>query len=710
MSRPISIGALAAGLLLFAGGFSEIQGSVVVEMRSGESMVQLRDRVRALPPDARAKGVKIVVPPGKYVFGEPFVLDGRDSGSPQAPIVWCAKNPSNRPLFVSGVELPKRAFKVVDDPALVARLDESARGKVLEADVSAYGFKMPIGTSVNSEVQGPLKVPDVFINGKRIVLANYPIDGWCEIEKIIDKGSVTGDHSIKRARELGLLGPDEVVRGGSFKYREDRPSAWQEPVLLEGFWAFDWRATIIWSKTIDKAAKTITLKNHHQYGVKLGNPRPRRWRALNVFEELNAAGRYMMDPVKRRLYIYPPEEAFDSVIVCGKAGGIVQFKEAHDIVFSGIDFGASWGDGVELVGARRITVEKAKFRDQRDWAVLGKNVWDCTLRTCDVTQVGSGCFCIWGGDRRKLVPGNNLVEDCLFEDWGTLRSNCGHAIEFHGVGNKALHNEIRNANGYVVSYKQNDGVFAYNVVSNTTWGVDDAGAFYKGLNPSMRGNRIEYNYWRDIGKPGGHGSSAIYFDDGDSGDFVFGNIFENCGKTQNHYSNFAAVFSHAGCSNIVRNCIFIRCARSLGGSSWPQEKWERRIKGRDPIKWANYDYKFLEEVDYRSPEWRSRYPELETFLDPYPAEIRMNAAYDCVAVDCPDRLDFPQKNGKVYHCGGYVRGHWHTNDTFVAIKGDPGFIDYANRDYRLKPDSEIFRRVPGFKPIPFEEIGLIHRR
>ena len=47
---------------------------------------------------------------------------------------------------------------------------------------------------------------------------------------------------------------------------------------------------------------------------------------------------------------------------------------------------------------------------------------------------------------------------------------------------------------------------------------------------------------------------------------------------------------------------------------------------------------------------------------------------------------------------------------FVAIKGDPGFVDYANRDYRLKPDSEIFRLLPGFKPIPFERIGLIHRR
>ena len=81
-----------------------------------------------------------------------------------------------------------------------------------------------------------------------------------------------------------------------------------------------------------------------------------------------------------------------------------------------------------------------------------------------------------------------------------------------------------------------------------------------------------------------------------------------------------------------------------------------------------------------------------------------------MAIDCPVKLHFPQKNGEVYHKGGYVAGHWHTNDTFVALKGDPGFVDYAKRDYRLKPDSEVFRRLPNFKPIPFEKIGLIHKR
>lgn len=698
-------------LLWLAGGCGRIgQTATHVELRPGETLVQLRDRVRALAPDARARGVEVVVPPGRQVLSEPLVLDERDSGTPGDPIVWRAKDPKDRPQLVSAVLLKRDAFRAVDDPALLARLDAAARGKVLETDISGRDFPRPPAVDATAEIWGPVNVPDVFINGKRIALACYPADGWCEIEKIVDRGTVVGDHSVEYARTHGMLGADEVVRGGTFTYREDRPSAWKGPVLLEGFWAFDWRATIIWTKRIDPVAKSVTLKLPHQYGIKLGNPRPRRWRALNVFEELNAPGRFVIDPVRRRLYLYPPDEPFESVEVCGRKGGTVRFENAHDIVFSGVDFGASWGYGAELVGARRVTIEKARFTGQRDWAVFGANVWSCTLRTCDVTQVGNGCFCLWGGDRRKLVPGDNLIVDCLFENWGTLRSSCGYAILLKGVGNNALHNEIRNANGYVVSYKQNDGLFAYNVISNTTWGVDDAGAFYKGLNPSMRGNRIEYNYWRDIGGSGGHGSCAIYFDDGDSGDTVFGNVFENCGRTQLHYCNFGAVFSHAGCSNVVRNCLFVKCDRSLGGGPWPQEKWETRIKGRESVKWKNYDHKFKEEIDYRAPEWRMRYPELETFLDPYPEEIRKNAAYDCVAIDCPDRLHFPQKDGRVFSLCGYVRGHWYTNETFVALKGDPGFVDYARRDYRLRPDSEIYRRLPNFKPIPFDKIGLINRR
>jgi hypothetical protein len=37
--------------------------------------------------------------------------------------------------------------------------------------------------------------------------------------------------------------------------------------------------------------------------------------------------------------------------------------------------------------------------------------------------------------------------------------------------------------------------------------------------------------------------------------------------------------------------------------------------------------------------------------------------------------------------------------------GDPGFVNAAKGDFRLKSDAEVFCRI-GFRPIPMEEIGL----
>jgi len=37
---------------------------------------------------------------------------------------------------------------------------------------------------------------------------------------------------------------------------------------------------------------------------------------------------------------------------------------------------------------------------------------------------------------------------------------------------------------------------------------------------------------------------------------------------------------------------------------------------------------------------------------------------------------------------------------------DPGFIDYKNRNFKLKDNSIVFEKIPSFQNIPFEKIGL----
>ena len=42
----------------------------------------------------------------------------------------------------------------------------------------------------------------------------------------------------------------------------------------------------------------------------------------------------------------------------------------------------------------------------------------------------------------------------------------------------------------------------------------------------------------------------------------------------------------------------------------------------------------------------------------------------------------------------------------AVYAADPGFVDLAGGDLKLRPDSQVFKDLPGFQAIPFAKIGL----
>ena len=62
----------------------------------------------------------------------------------------------------------------------------------------------------------------------------------------------------------------------------------------------------------------------------------------------------------------------------------------------------------------------------------------------------------------------------------------------------------------------------------------------------------------------------------------------------------------------------------------------------------------------------------------------------------------------VYFWPGEQMGDKPANDNRnnLQTKEDPGFADAGKMDFRLRDDSVVFKKIPGFKPIPFETIGL----
>jgi hypothetical protein len=47
-----------------------------------------------------------------------------------------------------------------------------------------------------------------------------------------------------------------------------------------------------------------------------------------------------------------------------------------------------------------------------------------------------------------------------------------------------------------------------------------------------------------------------------------------------------------------------------------------------------------------------------------------------------------------------------TKGTNLTYDTDPGFVNMNQFDFRLKPDSRVFKDLPGFQPLPIDKMGL----
>ena len=650
----------------------------------------VRDRVRALPASNRVNGVVVELAAGVWSLAGGLKFEPRDSGTETAPVVWRGA-PGGKTVLRMSREIPLSDFRPVTDAAALARLDKGAAKEIRWADVSAFGLK---GPKLRGESFQPPAVPEVYFDGARMPFARWPNSGvadagrpqsWTTIEKILAKGGARSDGSVMDAAKMKRR-KDEPT-GGVFRYSGDRPSRWTRApeVWLQGFWAFDWSSSTIPVGRIDAVTNTITLKYPHAFGVCQGNPSPRRWRAVYLLEELDAPGEYCFDFDAQRLYFYPPR-ARGRVSVAGVRSPFVVLAGVRDFALEDLTFEEGFASGLKGDDVCRVRIEGVRFRNLFENAVTLERAESCVIRRCDVDETGRGGISVSGGDRKTLRSGNNLIEDCCIRRYSRLQFCYANGIAAGGVGLTARHNEISDAPHQAVGWSCNDGLFEYNVVSNVVNCSDDAGGFYKGRNPSIRGNVIRHNLWMDIGSARGHGTAAIYFDDGDIGELVEGNVFVRCGHPGK--GSFGTVFSHGGFSNVVRNCVFVDCKRPFGSAPWPDGRWRKYIES--PLMKKH----LLTTVDITKPPYLTRYPDFAGFMDPQPGQARDNLA----------------TNNVIVNCASVKSGRFVTNATDVVFTSDPGFRDAAHGDYGLKPDSEVFRRLPGFRPIPVEKIGLLTPR
>ncbi len=164
-----------------------------------------------------------------YFVGNGLKLTAEDSGTSEAPVTWRTLG-AGKARLTGGVRIPAELFKKVEDPAVLARLPEEARGKVYVADVAAL-----VPQNIPEMAQafgGTPTAPLLFVGGKFGTLARWPNADYTSFTKAVDKGGLL----TKRPDGGNVRSP------GAFIYDNPRAKRWNfaEGVWMNGYWTHDW--------------------------------------------------------------------------------------------------------------------------------------------------------------------------------------------------------------------------------------------------------------------------------------------------------------------------------------------------------------------------------------------------------------------------------------------------------------------------------------
>lgn len=604
---------------------------------------------------------------GLYQLNGGLTLEKEDSGEPQNPIIYRAVE-NERPRLFGGVRLKVDSFAPVTDPALLARMSPEARGHVLQL-------------RLGEGVARPKRYADVFKgnggmvqlirNGRVLPLSRWPRNGYTTMASVVDSG----------------ISP---ARGGTFHYRPEIEShverwaaaAQEGDLWLTGFWRVPFETESVRVQTIDSTNHTISLAAPipngigSKYVAMVNGTRPgngkEQYFAFNLFEEINTPGEWSYDFRSSTLYLWPPAplSSGDEILLANLARPVVTLNGTSDITLQGLTIEGGITQALAILDGRRDLVAGCLIRNTGGGGVEIEGGGSDRVQSSDFEHIGSYGIRIVAGDRKTLTPANDVADNNHIHNYGE-QERITQGIYLGGIGNRATHNLIHDGTYHGIEYQGNDETMEYNEIHHVGLDAGDMGVFYTNGDWAAQGNVIAYNFAHH--SPNANGS---YLDDGSSGRTTFGNVF---------YKLSVGPFLGGGHNNIIENNLIIDCKTGI--------HVDDRGVARHYDATAYHLTSMLTTINPDRPPWSTRYPNFLQGILEDPTHPSGNIFENNVILDtpkpyqlsAPDILD-PRQN--------------------PVFAGDPQFADMADLDFTLKPSSPIYVLLPGFKPIPFAEIGL----
>lgn len=608
--------------------------------------------------------------------------------------------PGEHVSISGGKSLSPKQLKPVKDPVVLQRLQPQVKRFIREIDLDKARLPLTGLHAVGFGRPSQAAWTELFIDGQPMHLSRWPNDTTVAIGKIVQSGISTD----------GTNAPFPV-----FRYHSDRPSHWQATnnLWISGYFAHGYADDMIRVDHIDTVCQTIHTAQHTLYGFMTGAPW-RQWFALNLPEELDQPGEYVIDPENGKLYLYPPQEEPRQLNVSVLEGPLLAIENCHDISIQDLTFEYGRHIGIYMENTHRAVVRNCTLRNlggvgicvgkgslladnshghERGGTPASRIVGDLQgkvyqdilynrqggtengITDCYIYNVGAGGISLGGGDRATLTPAGNYVENCRIHTYNRIEKSYRPGIWIDGVGNRVTRCDIYDAPSMAILFHGNNHLIELCRITNVCSEVDDQGAIYYGRDPSEQGNVIRYCYFHKLSPR--HRVTATYHDDGACGTTVYGNIYHQAGSLP--------VLIGGGHDNRYFNNIFIDSPVAIHVDNRMQG-W-----GKGMVAKGGIIDRRLNAVNHRQPPYSTAYPALTRYWDNNPAYPSGNVV----------------AGNLFYRIGNVIRGRTEWLDLYNnwTTTENPGFVDVTNPLKGFKTDAKIFQHIVGFPILPFDKIG-----
>ncbi len=604
-----------------------------------------RKKVRAMK---KGNGnIRVIFHEGDYEFTKPLEFNGGDAGTEWAKIFYEAAEGEDV-NFVSSKNIDFSDFSYVSDKAILDRLPESSRGRVIQIDLKKSGITEELENVDFSKNPGSV-CSDIalYLNNKEQMIAQWPNGRW----NFTTAGTTYDNKSTFRSKD------PEVKRWENAKN-------W----YLYGFFSQDYNFFGVNGSSVDKDNYVVKVAN--MGGGIIQDTATRRYQAFNLLEEIDVATEWYIDRENLILYYFPPYELSenDSLQLSLNRNTMIKFnsynsrnKDKMYTVFKNINFSKTLGNALEI-NADNVTVENCIFEFIGGAAIesSGENLYIENNVFAHVNSYVMRAVDYYTDNNTKDSPvyfRNNYIYDCT----NYVAQAC-QAIASEEQNFTVANNTFHYSQGAAMSagWTSRENKFMYNECYNLMKERSDIGMVYSGKSRYYHENEYAYNYFYDYNQKTDFfeaGGQGIYMDDLFGGAYIHHNILVNGG---------GGIQIGGGHDNIVENNIILDVANT-----------PLLTDNRGEV-WTN--------------DWLSLLlPHAQTSLDSNRIVKRNSGIWDSIN----NEIFAPLNNvlvDNVSNCNfTYNRRFEELGiiENNIKVENKDSFVDAQNGDYRIKSTSQL---------------------